>query len=306
MGWKDVLKAHVEERLQEVGRHWVQGGQHSHREAERIRDTCAEMLTRGKMLRSCWTVDVWCALAKNSTPPTYVMDVGLALECIHASSLVIDDFPEFDDEEERRGAPCVHKREGGKAFGLVVAASLLATQVALLSQALLDAPQPWVKERIAQVAAMLSSSTHAAAVGQIMEAAQARLGKYADARIQTLKLKQIHALKTAALFTAAPVCGALLWHGVTQTQIAQAVVVGVNVGLMFQAWDDARDAASDPACINRLHTEGAPRLCGSWRRMVRQVTGAGRVWWTPFLASLMRKLHVEFARSVHEFESNAS
>ncbi|WP_339492005.1 polyprenyl synthetase family protein [Pseudomonas rhizophila] len=58
---------------------------------------------------------------------TCALDLGCAVELIHAASLVLDDMPCMDNASLRRGQPTVHLK-----FGEDVA---ILTAVALLSRA---------------------------------------------------------------------------------------------------------------------------------------------------------------------------
>lgn len=54
------------------------------------------------------------------------MPLALAIELVHAASLVLDDLPSMDDEGERRSRATLHRKEG-EAAAILVAISLLAS-----------------------------------------------------------------------------------------------------------------------------------------------------------------------------------
>jgi geranylgeranyl diphosphate synthase type II len=75
-------------------------------EKEVLRDACEyALLNGGKRFRPALVSLVAKALG-SSVDVSYA---GLAVECFHTASLVADDLPCMDNEEERRGKPVVHK-----------------------------------------------------------------------------------------------------------------------------------------------------------------------------------------------------
>jgi geranylgeranyl diphosphate synthase, type II len=145
------------------------------------------------------------------------LPAAAAIELVHTFSLVHDDLPALDDDDERRGRPSAHV-----AFG--EAAALLAGD-ALLAEAI----------RLA-----LSYATPAVA----RELAQATLGmiggQYRDVTGDTADLETLHRLKTGALFSAA--VGVALWAAeVPEREQSPWRAFGGELGLLFQIVDDVLD-----------------------------------------------------------------
>jgi geranylgeranyl diphosphate synthase, type II len=145
------------------------------------------------------------------------LPAAAALELVHSFSLVHDDLPAIDDDDERRGRPSVHV-----AFGEGVA--LLAGD-ALLAEAF----------RLA-----LTYPTTAPA----RELAEATLGmiggQYLDITGADADLAELHRLKTGRLFAASVGLG--LWAAeVPATDQAPWRAFGEELGLLFQAVDDVLD-----------------------------------------------------------------
>lgn len=162
------------------------------------------------------------------------LELGCAVELVHAASLVLDDMPCMDDAWLRRGQPTVHVR-----FGEDVA---VLTAVALLNLAfkvVVRAPgvAPLVRVRLVEV---LSDAvgTEGLVRGQFED-----LHEGARAR-QAAEVSGTNHLKTGALFAAALEMAAL----------ASRASVGVAVGLReaayelgqaFQLYDDLCDGDPD-------------------------------------------------------------
>ena len=158
-----------------------------------------------------------------------------ALELVHAFSLVHDDLPAMDDDDERRGRPSAHV-----AFGEGVA--LLAGD-ALLAEAFRQA--------------LSYSST-----GLARELANATLGmiggQYLDITGADGDLAELHRLKTGRLFAASVGLG-LQVAGVPEDEQAPWRAFGEELGLLFQIVDDILDG---DGYATRLGPEAARENAG--------------------------------------------
>jgi geranylgeranyl diphosphate synthase, type II len=163
-------------------------------------------------------------------PPEEALPAAVALELVHTFSLVHDDLPAMDDDDERRGRPSLHV-----AFGEAVA--LLAGD-ALLAEALrlglgYDRPEP-------------ARELAGAALGMIG-------GQYLDVTRADVALEDLHRLKTGRLFSAAVGLG--LWAAdVALPEQAPWRAFGEELGVLFQAVDDVIDGDGYAA---ELGAEGA-------------------------------------------------
>jgi geranylgeranyl diphosphate synthase, type II len=153
------------------------------------------------------------------------LPAALALELVHSFSLVHDDLPALDDDDERRGRPSAHV-----AYGEGVA--LLAGD-ALLGEALrlaLAYERPEPARELAQ-----------AALGMIG-------GQYLDITRADVALEDLHRLKTGRLFAAAVGLG--LWVAdVPEADQAPWRAFGEELGVLFQAVDDVIDGDGYAAAL---------------------------------------------------------
>ncbi len=149
--------------------------------------------------------------------PDEALPAALALELVHTFSLVHDDLPAMDDDDERRGRPTVHV-----AFGDGVA--LLAGD-ALLAEAFrlaLDYPRVGIARELAR-----------ATQGMIG-------GQYLDITGADVDLARLHGLKTGRLFAAAVGLGVRI-AGIPEGDQAPWRAFGEELGLLFQVVDDVLD-----------------------------------------------------------------
>jgi geranylgeranyl pyrophosphate synthase len=156
-----------------------------------------------------------------------------AVELVHAYSLVHDDLPAMDDDDERRGQPTVHVAfdEGTAILAGDALLTLAFESLATPSAGVAPARQ---LEACRELAVLCG---HAGLVGgQSLDIAQA------DRRIADLEaLERIHLGKTAALFRVSAAIGGHLGGADVVAQTALACY-GEELGLAFQHADDRLDA----------------------------------------------------------------
>ena len=166
---------------------------------------------------------------------------AVAVELIHAYSLVHDDLPSMDDDALRRGKPTVHVAHGE-------ATAILAG----------DALQSLAFEVLASAAT--SDTVRGAMLRELAVAAGARGmcgGQALDidatgnaAAIDVDGLQRLHAMKTGALLRAAVRMGALAAE-VDGDTLARLDAYADALGLAFQVRDDLLDVEGDSATLGK-------------------------------------------------------
>ena len=144
------------------------------------------------------------------------LPAAAALELVHSFSLVHDDLPALDDDDERRGRPTVHVRFG-EDVAVLAGDALLAEAFRLA----LSYGTPHVGRELAQ-----------ATLGMIG-------GQYLDLRGGADE-ETVDRLKTGRLFDAAVACGL---HVAAVSEAAQAPwrAFAAELGVLFQTVDDLID-----------------------------------------------------------------
>ena len=154
---------------------------------------------------------------------------AIAVELIHAYSLVHDDLPAMDDDDLRRGKPTVHIAFD-EATAILAGDALQTRAFEQLAAAAVDATL-----RVDWLATLAQASGAAGMCG-----GQA-LDIDATGTRQTLDhLQRMHALKTGALIRAAVRMGALAGGADTAT-LARLDDFATALGLAFQVRDDILD-----------------------------------------------------------------
>lgn len=172
-------------------------------------------------------------------PAERALCMAAAVELIHTYSLVHDDLPCMDDDDERRGRPTVHI-----AYGEAVA--VLAG----------DALQALAFEVLATFGPRAASPERAlGALRDLAEAAGARAlvgGQVDDLAVAAevpgaARIESVHRRKSAALIAASVVGGGRL--GGADSELLEALKhFGEDVGVAFQITDDVLDKDDDGAC----------------------------------------------------------
>ncbi len=149
--------------------------------------------------------------------PDQALGAAAAIELVHSFSLVHDDLPALDDDEQRRGRPTVHVRFG-EAQAILAGDALLNEAFALA----LAYEEPYVGRELA-----LATS------GMIG-------GQYLDINGSRDDRMELNRLKTARLFEASVGCG--LWvAGIPADEQERWREFGAEFGALYQVVDDLLD-----------------------------------------------------------------
>lgn len=183
----------------------------------------------GKRIRPLLTLATYEAVT-GGTDATPALPAAAAVELVHTYSLVHDDLPCMDDDDERRGRPTVHV-QFGEAVAVLAGDALLTEAFRILATAPLPA-----QTRIDLVGELSTAAGHVGMVGG--QAADIALG---SSITDPAVLERLHRLKTGALIRASVRMGAMV-AGASPEQLQALTTYGEHVGLAFQLADDVLDA----------------------------------------------------------------
>lgn len=165
----------------------------------------------------------------------HALRAGLALEAVHAYSLVHDDLPCMDDDAMRHGKPSVHKAFG-EATAVLVGDALQALAFEILSDPATFG-DPFVRAELVHTLA-LAAGAGGMVGGQAMDMA-------AETAVFDLSaITRLQQLKTGALLGAAVEMGAILAH-VPPEGRTHLRGYARDIGLAFQIVDDLLDHEGD-------------------------------------------------------------
>jgi len=166
---------------------------------------------------------------------------AVAVELIHAYSLIHDDMPCMDNDVLRRGKPTVHVKFG-EAQALLAGDALQALAFELLTP--LDPAIPAALQAILCRLLAQAAGSAGMAGGQAIDLASV------GHRLTERQLGEMHRLKTGALLQGSVMMGAAC--GDTRAGQRQALeAYGAALGLAFQVVDDILDATEDSATLGK-------------------------------------------------------
>jgi len=165
--------------------------------------------------------------------PADATPAAMAVELVHAFSLVHDDLPALDNDDLRRGRPTLH-RAHGEAMAVLTGDLMLALAVEAIVAGVEDLALA------GRLTAELILGVNRMIIGQVDDT----LGATAASAVERDRLESIHRDKTGALISAACRMGALA--GLRGARAGDARLERITeyaeaVGLMFQIVDDLLD-----------------------------------------------------------------
>lgn len=204
-----------------------------------LRDACEYALTNGgKRLRPLIVMLVAQAVGQELD----VLPISLGVEYFHTASLIADDLPCMDDDDERRSRPSLHKAFP-ESVALLASYSLIAAgyeSIYLNGKAMQKHPAFALQSEKAVALALEEVSRCAGILG-------ATNGQFLDLfpPDQTLEtILKIMNQKTVSLFQLSFVLG-WLFGGGDPSKLEEVKRCAAHMGLAFQIADDLQDCAQD-------------------------------------------------------------
>ena len=185
------------------------------------------LLPGGKKIRSKLIIDIGKIFKINYHK---LIQIGAAVECIHAYSLIHDDLPCMDNDRLRRGKLSTHAKFG-ESTAILAGNSLLTIAFEILSQPTLKIDY---KTKTSLILLLSKSSGHTGIAG----------GQYSDLKFEGKKqsLKKIIDMqvnKTGKLFSFCCVAPVIVSKKNKYINLFNSI--GSKIGLLFQIADDLID-----------------------------------------------------------------
>jgi len=195
------------------------------------------VLDGGKRLRPLL---VLAASEAVSGDPAAALRAAVAVELIHAYSLVHDDMPCMDNDVLRRGKPTVHVKFG-EAQAMLAGDAMQALAFDVLTPD--DGMTPLLMSTLVRLLARASGHDGMAG-GQAIDLAS--VGRQLDEHT----LRDMHRRKTGVLLQASVMMGAAC--GPADPRALQALAdYGAAIGLAFQVVDDVLDVTQDSQVLGK-------------------------------------------------------
>jgi len=185
------------------------------------------LLPGGKKIRSKIIADVGKIFR---TRYQDLIQVGAAVECIHAYSLIHDDLPCMDNDLLRRGKPSTHKKFG-ESTSILAGNSLLTMAFEILSEKNFQVDD---KVKVKLIKLISECSGHSGIAG----------GQYSDLNFEGKKIPlnrivEMQIKKTGKLFSFC--CMAPVIMSKKNNYSKNFDEIGADIGLLFQIADDLID-----------------------------------------------------------------
>ena len=169
--------------------------------------------------------------------------ISMAIECIHAYSLVHDDLPAMDDDDLRRGNPTCHIAFD-EATAILAGDALQTQAFSIVAEHPMSA---FANHRRAQLVAVLARAAGYSGMcgGQAIDLAAT--GK----QITLAELQHLHQLKTGALLTACVEMVCLVTEQLDSNHQLLLCRFANRIGLAFQVQDDILDVTASTETLGK-------------------------------------------------------
>ncbi len=176
-------------------------------------------------------------------PRTDQLTISMAIECIHAYSLVHDDLPAMDDDDLRRGQPTCHIKFS-EATAILAGDALQTLAFSILAEQPLSAFGD--KQRAKLIGSLARASGYLGMCGgQAIDLAST------GNLIGVDQLKQLHRLKTGALLTACVDMTCRASESIAPESHTLLCRYAELIGLAFQVQDDILDLTASTETLGK-------------------------------------------------------
>ncbi len=167
---------------------------------------------------------------------------AVAIELLHAYSLVHDDLPAMDDDDLRRGKASTHKAFD-EATAILAGDALQTLAFEILAS---DLHNISLKNQLKLINILAKSAGSFGMVGgQVIDLSST------NKRLSESQLENMHQHKTGALISASVMMGANCSDKLTQQQKISLEQYATCIGLAFQVQDDILDIESDTETLGK-------------------------------------------------------
>ena len=221
-------------------------------ERNRLRDACEYALTTGgKRLRPILVLLIADAIGKGYD----AMPAALSVEYFHTASLIADDLPCMDDDDERRNRPSLHKAFG-ESVSILASYTLIAEGYGGIYENGRKMKEKAGSEADAAALLCLEAATRCAGING------ATSGQFLDLNPPDSSLDTIRKIiyqKTVTLFEITFLFG---WHfgGGDPASVEAVKKCAYHLGMAFQIADDLQDHLQDASQMSEINIAA---ICGA-------------------------------------------
>jgi geranylgeranyl diphosphate synthase type II len=218
---------------------------------KKVRTIVEYSVKGGKCIRGFIVKHILQNLGKSGEPIPWQPIV--AVELIHAASLVIDDLPCMDNDNQRRGKPSAFVKFG-KHEAILFSLYIIAESLKLLSISLEHHPHKKLNLIIEQWSQLLGKNL---VIGQLMDL-KCDVGEYFNMDKNNDFNENIIKYKTCSLFSFTFLIAAIFTYKDFKSDLIMKDFkqMGFSFGMMFQLVDDYKDIHEDEPFRNYILSHG--------------------------------------------------
>jgi geranylgeranyl diphosphate synthase type II len=236
-------------------------------EKNKLRDACEYALTTGgKRLRPIVVYLVAEALGHGLD----VSDSALSVELFHTASLIVDDLPCMDNDDERRSKPSLHK-VFGEPVALLASYALITAAFEGIQKNTLKMRRTGMPFSVSADRACTLGLESAARCAGILGATGGQFLDLYPPQMSLETLKKIIHQKTVTLFEVSFSLG-WIFGGGDLNRLDEVAKAAHHMGMAFQIADDIGDAHQDekkPSPVNLAHFLGRDRALSLFEEEMR-------------------------------------
>ncbi len=209
--------------------------------------------------------------------------IGSAIECIHSYSLIHDDLPSMDNDDLRRGKPSVHKKFN-EFTAILAGNSLLTLAFEILAGNDLNLASNHKNQLIKSLS--ICSGHSGLAGGQYFDLT------FENKNILKKNIINMQKKKTGELFGFC--CESVgIIKGLSLNKRKQLREIGINIGLLFQIFDDLIDYEGDSSIV------GKPTRRDKKKGKATLINLFGYSWTINYAKNLEKKINKDIKQYGH-------
>lgn len=180
------------------------------------------------------------------------LPAACAIEMIHTYSLIHDDLPCMDDDDLRRGNPTCHVKYG-EDMAVLAGDALSNAAFQVIAEKTRDGDL--VAPLVCELAG--AAGTRGMIGGQVLDV----ISEGEEPQLEIVR--EIHRMKTGALFVASVRLGAIAARADAE-QLERITSYGRSIGLAFQIMDDVLDMVSDAETLGKTAGKDVEQAKMTW------------------------------------------
>lgn len=227
------------------------------------------------------------------------LPAAIAVEMIHAYSLIHDDLPALDNDELRRGQPTNHMVYG-EALAILAGDALLTLAFQVLAETTLKSRESARRASLAIINISRLAGVTGMVGGQALDLALENKAGGDQGSALSEKVRDMESRKTGALMAAALVGGAAFGNG-SPSELRVMNKLGFTLGRIFQIQDDLLNLQGNPELLGKAvgsdEARGKATLPAALgpdeaRRELTELAGQARTLATSFKIQGLRLLQI--------------